>query len=201
MNQITAIPARQSEFDVDPLFLGRWSPRAFAETPVSEAELLTVLEAAHWAPSAFNAQPWRFIYARRGDAHWDKLLEVLVDFNRGWAQHAGALVVIVSKTHNSPEDGSAPAPIYSHSFDAGAAWGQLSLQARLLGLYAHGMTGLNFDKAPELLGIPEGYRIEAAVALGHIGDKASLPDFLRDREVPSPRRPLAEVAFAGTLVA
>lgn len=201
MNQITPITGRQSEFDTDPLFLARWSPRAFADTPVTEADLLTVLDAAHWAPSAFNAQPWRFVYARRGDAHWDKLLGVLNDFNRGWAQHAGALVVIVSQTHTTAPGATEPTPSYSHSFDAGAAWGQLALQARLLGLYAHGMTGLNFDKAPDLLGIPEGYRVEAAVALGHLGDKASLPEFLRARETPSPRRPLAEVAFAGSLTA
>lgn len=198
MNQLSQINPRQTENAVDSLFLGRWSPRAFSEAELSEADLLTVLEAAHWAPSAFNAQPWRFVYALRGDAHWDKLLGVLNEFNQGWAKTAGALVVIVSKTHSVPADGGEAKPIYSHSFDAGAAWGQMSLQARLLGLYTHAMTGLRFEGIEAALGIPEGYRVEAAVALGQIGDKQDLPEGLRARETPSPRRPLGEVAFAGS---
>ncbi len=199
MNQIAPINPRSAEFDVDPLFLDRWSPRAFSGEALSEADLLTILEAAHWAPSAFNAQPWRFIYALPGTPAWDRLFGLLVEFNQSWAKSAGALVFIVSRTHGTPPGGGEESPIYSHSFDAGAAWGQLALQARLSGFYAHAMTGLHFDQAPQVLGLGAGYRLEAAVAIGRLGDTAALPEGLRDREVPSPRRPLSEVVFEGSL--
>lgn len=197
MNQIAPINARSSEFPVDPLFLERWSPRAFDGQPVPEETLLTILDAARWAPSAFNSQPWRFVYAVKGTPEWDRLFGLLNDFNQGWASTAGALVFIVSKTHFAAPGATEEKPLYSHSFDAGAAWGQLSLQARLLGLHTHGMTGIRFDRAAETLGLPEGYRVEAAVAIGKLGDLASLPEGLRARETPSARRPLAEVAFKG----
>lgn len=196
MNQIAPINPRAAEYEIDPLFLDRWSPRAFSGEPLTETELLTILEAGHWAPSAFNAQPWRFVYALKGTAAWDRLLGLLNEFNQAWAKSAGALVFIVSKTHAEAEK-----PIYSHSFDAGAAWGQLALQARLSGFYSHAMTGIHFDQAPVTLGLGEGYRVEAAVAIGRLGDKEQLPEGLRGRETPSPRRPLAEVAFNGRLEA
>lgn len=193
MNQIT--PVRRTEHPVDSLFLERWSPRAFDGQPLTEAQLLTILEAASWAPSAFNAQPWRFVYALKGTPEFDRLLSTLVEFNQSWAKDAGALVFIVSKTDLDGEKG--PQPLYSHSFDAGAAWGLLSVQAHLLGFHAHGMTGLHFDRVPEALNLPEGYRVEAAAAIGRQGDAANLPEGLRDREVPSDRRPIAETAFRG----
>ncbi len=196
MNQITPIN-RTSEHDVDPLFLERWSPRAFDGQPLTEAEILKILEAAHWAPSAFNAQPWRFVYALKGTPEFDKLLGLLVEFNQSWAKDAGALVFIVSKLEHG--EGDKAQPLYSHSFDAGAAWGLMSLQARLSGFYAHGMTGLRFDALSEALGLPDGYRVEAATAIGRGGDASVLPEVLRAREVPSTRKPLAEVAFKGSL--
>jgi nitroreductase len=198
MNQITPID-RTSEHDIDPLILHRWSPRAFDGQPLSEAELLRILEAAHWAPSAYNFQPWRFVYALKDTPEFDKLLSLLVPFNQSWAKDAGALVFIISKTHSLAPGATEEAPLYSHSFDAGAAWGLLSLQARLSGFYAHGMTGLEFDKLDAGLGVPEGYRVEAAAAIGRIADPEVLPEGLRGGEVPSKRRPLAEVAFKGAL--
>ena len=196
MNQITPIN-RTSEHDIDPLFLERWSPRAFDGQPLSEAEILRILEAAHWAPSAFNAQPWRFVYALKGTAEFDRLLDLLVEFNQSWAKDAGALVFIISKIEHG--EGDKAQPLYSHSFDAGAAWGLMSLQARLSGFYAHGMTGLKFDALNAALGVPEGYRVEAAAAIGRGADASTLPEGLRAREVPSTRKPLAEVAFKGSL--
>lgn len=198
MNQITPID-RASEHDVHSLFLERWSPRAFDGQALTEAELLKILEAAHWAPSAYNFQPWRFVYALKGTPEFDRLLELLVPFNQSWAKDAGALVFIISKTHSLAPGAEAETPLYSHSFDAGAAWGQLALQARLSGFYAHGMTGLQFDKLSEGLGVPEGYRVEAAAAIGRIADPSVLPEGLRGGEVPSKRKPLAEVAFKGKL--
>ncbi len=202
MNQIAPIVAtdRNAEHPVDPLFLHRWSPRAFDGAPLTEAQILTILEAASWAPSAYNAQPWRFVYGLKGTPEFDRLLDLLVPFNQSWAKDAGALVFIISKTHGALGGGEEQ-PIYSHSFDAGAAWGLMSLQAQLLGLHAHGMTGLDFDRAPAALGLPEGYRVEAAAAIGARGDAANLPEGLRQRETPSGRRPLSEIAFRGAFSA
>jgi len=201
MNQIARITGRTSEYPIDPLFLDRWSPRSFDGTPLSEEQILTILEAASWAPSAYNAQPWRFVYALKGTPEFDRLLGLLVEFNQSWAKDAGALVFIVSRTHFEPKDGAEAQPIYSHSFDAGAAWGQLALQAHLLGLHAHGMTGLDFARIPEALGLPEGHRVEAAAAIGTRAHADRLPEALRAREEPSPRKPLAEIAFHGSFAA
>ncbi|MFB2552981.1 nitroreductase family protein [Ensifer soli] len=190
---------RISEYDVDPLFLNRWSPRAFSGEALDEQALLTILDAGHWAPSAFNSQPWRFVYALRDTPEWDKLFPILNDFNQSWAKTASAIVILLSKTHFAAPGSSEEKLSYSHSFDAGAAWGAIALQAQLLGLQAHGMTGIHLDKAREILAIPEdGFRVEAAIAIGRPGDKTQLPDHLQGRETPSPRRPLAQVAFNGS---
>lgn len=192
---------RQADYPIEPNFLNRWSPRAFTGETIPEEQLLTILEAGRWAPSAYNSQPWRFVYALRGTEQWDRIFPILNDFNQSWAKTASALVIIISKTHFTAPGATESALSYSHSFDTGAAWGAFAYQAQLLGLQAHGMTGIHFDKAVEILGIPEGYRVEAAAAIGRIGDKSQLPDFLQSRETPSPRRPLSEVAFNGTFVA
>ena len=188
---------REPNYPIDPLFLDRWSPRAFDGSPVSEADVLKLIEAARWAPSAFNAQPWRFLYALRDDAKWPQFLELLIPFNQSWAGSASALIFILSDRNMRNEDGSAREASYSHSFDAGAAWAQLALQARRDGLYAHGMSGFDVEQAISRLGVPEDFRIEAAVAVGRLGNPATLPDYLREREQPSPRTPLDQIAFAG----
>ena len=176
-----------------PLILDRWSPRSFDGTPVPEAELLAMIEAAGWAPSAFNVQPWTFLYARPGDAHWDRFLSLLVPFNQSWAKDAGALLFIVSQETSGPE----AQPLYSHSFDAGAAWALLAIQAQHMGWHSHGMTGIDFDRARAELAIPQGFRLEAAVAIGRKAPADRLPEGLREREAPAPRKPVAEIAVAG----
>lgn len=192
---------RQAEYPVDTLFLNRWSPRAFTGEAVTEKDLLTILDAARWAPSAFNSQPWRFVYGIKGTESFDKLLGLLNDFNKSWAKDAGALVILLSKTHLLPPGANEEVPSYSHSLDAGAAWGSAALQATLLGYSVHGMTGIQFDKVHDTLGVPEGYRPELAFAIGKRGDKTKLPEGLQAREVPSPRKALAEVAFDGAFKA
>jgi nitroreductase len=176
---------------VHQLLLDRWSPRSFDESAMPQHDLDVILEAAGRAPSAFNHQPWTFLYAHRGDDNWDRFLSVLVPFNASWAKDASVLIFIVSET---AKDGQ---PIYSHSFDAGAAWAQMALQATHLGYHAHGMTGLDFDKGREELRIPDGYRLEAAVAIGRRAPAERLPEGLREREAPSARKPIAEIARAG----
>lgn len=189
---------RSSSHDIEPIFLERWSPRAFSGEPVAEAHLMSMLEAAHWSPSASNHQPWRFIYAIRGTDSFSRLLSLLVPGNQRWAKEAGALLFIVSKTLSGEEGDETRRPIYSHSFDAGAAWMALSLQAHLLGYHAHAMAGIELEKIPQELNLPDDVRIEAAVAIGIKGMADNLPEDLQTREVPSGRKPLSAVIFNGT---
>ena len=181
---------------VHPLFVDRWSPRAFDESAIPDEDLEAIFSAAGLAPSAFNYQPWKFLYARRGDANWERFLSLLIPFNQMWAKDAGALVFIVSDTRHRKPDGEAD--LHSHSFDAGAAWAQMALQASLLGYHAHGMTGLEFDKARAELGLPEDIRLEAAVAIGRRDAPERLPEGLRGAEVPTGRKPVDEIAVAGS---
>ena len=180
---------------VHSVFVDRWSPRAFDESAIPDEDIEAIFGAAGLAPSAFNYQPWKFLYARRGDANWERFLSLLVPFNQSWAKDAGLLVFIVSDTKN--RSGETPTDFYSHSFDAGAAWAQMALQTTLLGYHAHGMTGLEFDKARAELGLPDDIRLEAAVAIGRRDTPDRLPEGLREREVPTDRKPVAEIAFAG----
>ena len=186
---------RTAEHDIDPLFLERWSPRAFDGSALTEAELLSLLEAARWAPSSYNVQPWRFVYARRGAPGWDGLLGLLTPNNASWVGQAGALFVLASDTLMQPPGADEPRPSHSHSADAGAAWAQLALQATRLGLQAHGMIGFDLDRARRELGIPDRFRIEMMIAVGRPGDKAMLPDKLREREHPSGRNPVSSFGF------
>ena len=188
---------RHSEYNVDPIFLDRWSPRAFDGAAMPKDDLLTILDAGHWAPSAFNYQPWRFVYGLKGTPAFEKLLGLLIEFNQGWARNASALVFVVSDTLSRPADGSEAKSYRSHSFDAGAAWGLLSLQAVKLGYFAHAMTGVDFDSAMTELNVPDGFHINAAVAIGKRGDLSVLPEGLRGREAPNDRKPLAEVVLEG----
>lgn len=191
------VPARAVSRAVDPLFLERWSPRAFDGSAIAQEDLDTIFDAARWAPSAFNYQPWRFLYARRDGADWNRFLSLLVPFNQSWVQHASALVFILSDTLIVSPGGDKASPSHSHSFDAGAAWALLALQATRLGYHSHAMTGVDFDKARVELAVPDRFRIEAAVAIGRLGDKSALPEALQEREHPSDRRDIAEFVHAG----
>lgn len=192
----TPLP-RSTDLPVEPLFLDRWSPRAFDGRAIPQPDLDTILDAARWAPSAFNAQPWRFLYAHRDGPDFERFLGLLLPFNAQWAARAGALLFILSDSLIKTPGAEAPKPSHSHSFDAGAAWALLALQATRLGYAAHGMTGVDFDRARVELGIAERFRFEAAAALGRPGDKALLSEALQSRETPSGRKPLSQYAFAG----
>lgn len=194
---MTSTNHRKADHEIDELFLARWSPRAFSADEISRDELFRLFEAARWAPSGYNAQPWRFIYARRGDAHWQRLLGLLNPFNASWAKDAAALVAVVSKPTLLPPGKTEEVANYSHSFDAGAAWASLALQASLLGWQAHGMAGFDHARAATELGLPEGYRPEAFVAIGKPGDKSQLPEGLQARETPSQRDPIQNLVFEG----
>jgi nitroreductase len=188
---------RAADHPIDPIFLDRWSPRAFDASDLPDADLLQIFEAARWAPSAFNSQPWRFLYAKRGDADWQRFLGLLIPFNQSWAHSASVLVYILSDSMPVTDKAGQPQASHSHSFDAGSAWMSVALQATRLGYHAHGMTGVDFDRVRAELNVPERFRIEAAAAIGRIGDHSVLPEYLRARETPSGRKPLAEFAFHG----
>ncbi len=193
---MTSLNGRVAEHDIDALFLRRWSPRAFTDEAIPESELQRCFEAARWAPSAYNSQPWHFIYARRGTARWPVFLDILNEWNRGWAQHAAALVIVASKT-KFDQPGKGETQLLTHSFDAGAAWSNFALQALLSGWHTHGMSGFDRDKARDLLGLPPDYGADAAIAIGRLGDKAILPEKLQEREVPSGRKPLSTIVSEG----
>lgn len=190
MTQRTADPR------VVPLIVDRWSPRAFDGSALPAEDLAVILEAAALAPSAYNYQPWRFLYAIHGDANWERFLGLLLPFNAGWAKDAGALLFVVSDTLMRQPDKANPN--HSHSFDAGAAWAMLALQATAMGYHAHGMTGLDIANASAELGIPDDFRLEAAVAIGRKDSPERLPEALSAREVPSTRKPVEAFAVAGT---
>ncbi|ABE36036.1 NAD(P)H-flavin oxidoreductase [Paraburkholderia xenovorans LB400] len=194
---MTTSNSRTADHPVDRLFLNRWSPRAFTQDLIPESTLLTFLEAARWAPSSYNSQPWRFVYARRGTAHWERFLGFLNDFNRGWAQHAAAIIIVLSKSTFVPPGGNEEVPAPTHSFDTGAAWGYLALQASLAGWHAHGLAGIERERIRAELAVPDVYSIEAGIAIGLPGDKSTLPEALQAREIPSPRNPLSAIATEG----
>jgi nitroreductase len=188
---------RHPDHPIDPLFLDRWSPRAFDGSDIPDEDLLSLFEAARWAPSAFNSQPWRFLYAKRGDADWEHFLSLLIAWNQRWARTASVLIFILSDTLPFLDKAGEPASSHTHSFDAGAAWACLALQATRMGYHAHGMSGVEFERARIELRVPERFRIEAAAVVGRVGDPAMLDEKLRAREMPSGRKPLGEFVHAG----
>jgi nitroreductase len=191
---------RVADHPIDPLFLERWSPRAFDGSELPDADLFAMFEAARWAPSAFNSQPWHFLYAKRGDPNWERFLSLLIPWNQAWAQTASVLIFIVSdKTPSNDRKTGEPAPSSTHSFDAGAAWVSLALQATRMGYHAHGMSGIQYDLARAELGLPERYHLNAACVIGRIGDPAQLDEKQRAREFPSDRKPQSDFVHAGPL--
>lgn len=188
-----ATEVRKADRPIDPIFLRRWSPRAMAGASVSADDLATVFEAARWAPSSYNEQEWRFLYAHREGPHWRTFFELLAEGNRAWCDRAGVLIVVLSHRVFARNGKSNPV----HSFDTGAAFENLALQGCRMGLVVHGMAGFDYERARTALAVPDDYAVEAMVAIGHPGDPATLPEGLRKIEAPSQRKPVAELAREG----
>lgn len=186
--------SRHADHPIDERFLERWSPRALSPE-VSESELLSCLEAARWAPSGSNTQPWRYVLTRQGEPGFEAVLACLVPSNQTWAQRAGALVVACSLLESVATATHPSKPLPGSAFDAGAAWMSLALQARALGLFAHAMGG--FERAPlaAAIALPATARIDCVIAIGRPGDPALLSEEQRGRERPNDRRPLAELVM------
>jgi nitroreductase len=194
---VTTANDRTSEYPIDPMFLERWSPRAFTGEEMPEADLLSMIDAGHWAASSYNAQPWRFVYARRNTSPWDRLLNLLNPSNRAWAERASALLIIVSYGLMARPGGEKPIPSHSHSFDTGMAVAQFILQGMKLGYHSHGMVGFDINRAYAELNVPADHRVEAAFAVGRKADKSILPEATRAREKPNQRNPVKGIAFEG----
>ena len=186
---------RKATYSIEPLIINRWSSRAMTGAEISLGELMRLFEAARWAQSSFNNQPWRFIYALRSSDHWKGFLNLLVPSNRIWAQNAAVLVIVISKMvfdHNGK-------PSRTHSFDTGAAMQNFALQGTHMGLVVHGMEGFNYEKAREVATVPAEYSVEAMFAVGQYGDREKLPKELQERDAPSNRKSLEEFVFEGKL--
>jgi nitroreductase len=184
-----------TQFPIHDLLARRWSPRAFDERPVESAALWSLFEAARWAPSSSNEQPWRFVVATKDrEADWTRLFDCLVEGNRRWAVHAPVLMLSIASM-NFEDDGKPN----RHAFhDTGLAAENLVLQATAQGLIAHQMAGFDVEKARTDLHIPSGYEPVAMIAIGYPGDPAVLPERLREREAqPRSRRPIGEGTFFG----
>ncbi|MEH1948295.1 MAG: nitroreductase family protein [Nostoc sp.] len=184
----------QTQYPVHDFIRSRWSPRAFADRPVEQDKLLSLLEAARWAPSSYNYQPWNFIVATKDEpTEYNRLLSTLVEFNQGWAKNAPVLILAVAQIRS--EDGKTN----RHAFhDVGLALENLILQATSFGLFAHQIAGFNADSARELYQIPDDYEPATVVTIGYPGDPETLSEGLRERELAARvRKPLKEFVFTG----
>jgi nitroreductase len=188
------VAPRQPSHPVDSQFVDRWSPRSFASQPVTDAELASLLEAARWAPSCMNEQPWVILHART-EADRARFTQLLAPGNQVWAGKAPLLMFIFARK-SFARDGS---PNRFAMFDAGAAWVSLALEAGKLGLHAHGMGGIDYEKVFGALGVPaDKFDVCCAVAVGHLGPKDALPEAFREREGPSPRKEVSTWAMEGS---
>ena len=158
---------RHADFPIESMLLDRWSPRAMSGESISSQELMRLFEAARWAPSSFNAQQWRALYALRDTEHWQTFCELLGEGNKVWAKNAAVLVVFISRKnfeHNEK-------PSVTHSYDCGAAWENFALQGFQQNLVVHGMQGFDYDRARTDLRIPEEFHVEAMAAVGRPAPK------------------------------
>ena len=184
---------RKADYPIDKLFLDRWSPRAISGEPISDEELFTLFEAARWAPSNANEQPWRFIYAKRDTKHWQKFFNILGEFNQMWCKNAAVLICLIAKK-NFNKDNS---PNRNALSDTGAAWENLALQGSLMGLVVHGMAGYDVEKARSDLEVLEDYEVVHMIAIGKPGPISVLHERMQKSEKPNDRKPIKEFIFEG----
>lgn len=187
--------SRHADHPIDAQFTARTSPRAFADSALSAQDLMAVLEAARWAPSASNNQPWRAVWGLRGDDSFAAIAASLAAFNHQWAAKAGGLIAWASASTVMRDGVEKPNPWAA--FDAGTAWGHLALQAHNRGLITHAMGGFDGPALAAALHMPASYTLHAVIAVGHLGDAGDLPEPLRAREVPSPRNAVGTWAAQG----
>ena len=201
MNPSFTVPnTRSPEHPIDPQFKARWSPRSFANYTMQESEVLTLLEAARWAPSASNVQPWRYVFALKEDPLWVDLFASVNLKNQVWVTNASAILVMASQSMTPQVDSAELKPNPTHAFDTGTAWGFLALQAYHSGLAVHALAGFNAELAAKAVNLPADHQIHALVAIGKQGDPQALPQDLRQRELPNGRHPIASFVRRGKFV-
>lgn len=185
-----------SDFPVHQLIRDRWSPRAFADKLVPADVLRSLFEAARWAPSSNNEQPWAYIVATKDDtANFERVLGTLVEFNANWAKHAPVLAITVAELAFAKNH----APNRNAQYDTGAATALLSVEATAHGLAVHQMAGFDPAKARQAFGIPPEWEAIAAMAIGYPGNPDTLPQSLKDRELaPRSRKPISEFVMTGS---
>jgi len=189
------LASRTTTHDIEPLFVSRWSTKAYDGGEIPDDILLKSFEAARWAPSGGNGQPWRFIYSKRGSETWPQFLSLVNERNQVWAANASALVVLLSKKIRQTPEG--PRPSRSHSFDAGAAWSNFAHQTHLSGFSTRAIGGFDRPAARISLEVPEDYEIEVFIAIGKPADKTVLPEPLQAANQPSKRLPLSALISDG----
>ena len=185
-----------TQYTIEDSLRKRWSPLAFSDRLVEKEKLLSVLEAARWAASSYNEQPWSFIIAtKENPVEFEQLLSILAEGNQEWARKAPVLMLTIAKLHferNGKEN--------RHAFhDVGAASANLAIQAAALDLFVHQMAGFDVPKAKEVYQIPTGYEPSTAIALGYLGNSQTLSESLQQREQnPRTRKPLDNFVFSNT---
>jgi len=185
---------RKPGHDIAPIFINRWSPLAMSGKEISREDLMRLFEAAQWAPSSMNSQPWRFLYAMRNTGHRGKFFNILTSGSQRWCRNAATLVVISKTTFDFNRK-----PARTNSYDSGAAWISLAFQGSFMGLVVHGMQGFNYDRAKTKLKVNDEYQVDAMFAVGRPGNKGDLPPHLQEREFSSARKKLEEIVFEGGL--
>jgi nitroreductase len=193
VTRVRGSEVRKADHPIDPLFIDRWSPRAMSGEPISQDELLRLFEAARWAPSSGNSQPWRMLYAHRDSEHWPRFYGLLNAKNQEWCVNAAVLVVFVSQRLRAGTEH----PLPTHSYDTGSAWMTIAYQGWINGLVVHGMAGFDYDRARTELGVPDAFQVNAMCAIGRPGPIEMLPEAQRAREAPSQRKKVEEWAFEG----
>ena len=178
---------RKPDAPVLPLIIERWSPRAMTGEPLDRETIQGIFEAARWAPSSYNNQPWRFLYATHNSQKWQALFDLLMEANQAWVKDAALLILVLSaKTVNGR-------PQKTHHVEAGMAYQNMALQAASMGLVFHGMAGFDYEKAAQLVG-NDNLSVECMIAVGKPASKERLPEQLQKAEVPSTRNPVSSFA-------
>ncbi len=182
---------RHPKYPIHPLLYSRWSPRAMNGESIKQDQLMSLFEAARWAPSSSNLQPWTFLYAHRESKHWTTYFRLLNEFNQMWAKNAGVLVAIVAQIEKDGQKSN------TAEFDTGAAWQNLALEATYQGLITHGIGGFNKQQATKKLNIPKTHKIIAMIALGHPGTLEDIHQRMHKQEKPNQRKDITEITKEG----
>ncbi|HBS47762.1 TPA: nitroreductase [Candidatus Dependentiae bacterium] len=185
--------SRKPEYKISPIILNRWSSRAMSGEEITNDELMSLFEAAKWAQSSYNAQPWRFIYAKRNSKNWQNFFDLLIPFNQGWCKNAAVLIIVVSRKNFEFNDKFS----VTHSFDTGAACENMALQGSINGLVVHAMGSFDYEGAAKAINLPDKFEVNAMFAIGKPGKVEDLPKEMQEREVMSDRKKLKEIVFEG----